>query len=465
MKLLIIYGMFGVVCMGQEGGSVVRFGNGDRLSGEVRSLSREGLVWESPIFKEAAKFELEQVVDVTMRPSVASREGARGAHVATLEMTNGDVLRGQLVGLSGEEIRLDTWFAGEMVVRRVNVKAVSITEIPIYFYRGPNSIEEWTRAGGGDGWKWKHGVLSSTEVGGIGREMDFPKECVIAFDAAWRGNFLPKIIFYSNDVRTNSPTHGYEMVFQGNSVHVKKADSDDWLGHSNNSGELRENEKARIEIKVSTISGKILLYIDGKFVDLWEDTNLDAKKLGRGFHIVSQESAPLRISNLSVTSWDGFVGEVPNQQAGMGNGNFRGGWNHEEEEMATRPVTPGAEEGRMVLRNGDSIKGEVLGITGEQITVKTEMAEVTFPISRLKNLVLQPAAMEEPKRNKGDVRATMADGSRVVFRLDGVEEKVLVGYSQNFGEGRFAKDAFERIEFNIYRPELEEKRAVDDWEP
>jgi len=83
----------------------------------------------------------------------------------------------------------------------------------------------------------------------------------------------------------------------------------------------------------------------------------------------------------------------------------------------------------------------------------------------LKNLLLKSADMETPKRNKGDVRATLADGSRMVFRLDGVEDKFLVGFSQNFGTARFAKDAFERIEFNIYNREFEGRRFRDDWAP
>jgi hypothetical protein len=59
--------------------------------------------------------------------------------------------------------------------------------------------------------------------------------------------------------------------------------------------------------------------------------------------------------------------------------------------------------------------------------------------------------MEEAKLYKADVRASLADGSRIVFRLDGVEGNSLIGFSQNFGTARFRKDAFRRVEFNLYR--------------
>ncbi len=460
MKIPLTILALAVSCMAQEDGSVVRFANGDQLSGQVKSLSKESLLWESMILKEPAEFDLQHIVDLSMPAPSGKRDEVAAGHVATLEMTNGDSIQGQLAGLADDEIRLNTWYAGEMVFRRVNVKSVRISQKADTFYRGPNSLEEWTSARLRDGWKFKGGSLYSSSSGGVAREIDFPDECIIAFDAAWRNSFRPRIVFFSSDITTSNPDNGYEMVFQGNSVHVKKSGSSNWLGHSTNSGDLRENEKARIEIKVSLVSGKILLYVDGEFIDIWEDEDVDKTKLGKGFHIVSQDSSPLRISNIEVSAWDGFTEELPNRQDRFRNRNFLEGDDSEPEEGEEN-----IEENRMILRNGDSMVGEVTKVADEQITLKTKFSEVEFPVARLKNLVLKTADMETPKRNKGDVRATLADGTRLVFRLDEVEDEILVGFSQNFGTARFAKDAFTKIEFNIYNREFEQRRMQDDWVP
>ena len=463
MKSLLTIFAFTASCLAQEDESVVRFSNGDQLSGQVKSLSQEALIWESMILKEPAEFDLRNVVDLTM---AAAPEEVVAGHVATLEMTNGDSIQGQLAGLSDEEVRLKTWYAGEMVFRRVNVKNVRISGNSEYFYRGPHSIEEWTGDRLRTGWTFKGGSLFSSSSGGIAQEIEFPDECTIAFDAAWRGSFRPRILFYTSDVTTSNPENGYEMVFQGNSVHVKKTGSSNWMGHSSNSGDLRENEKARIEIKVSKTTGKILLYVDSKFIDIWEDEELDGTKFGNGFHIVSQDSSPLRISNLSVSAWDGFTGELPNRQDRFRDRGLRGGGlDFNGNEIDPDAGKNKVDENRMILRNGDTIEGDVADISGEQITLKTKFSEVTFPVERLKNLVLKSAEMEEPRRNKGDVRVTLADGTRLVFRLDGVEEKVLIGFSQNFGTARFSRDAFRKIEFNIYNRDFEERRMQDDWTP
>jgi len=441
--------------------AIVRFANGDKLSGSVLSLTLDKLTWESQILKVPAEFDLEHVLDLTMPATLGVEDGQPAEHEAVLEMTNGDTIKGQLAGLTDDEIRLKTWYAGDMVFRRVNVLSVKITSTSEIHYRGPTGIDDWTRSNDGIGWTYKAGTLVSESASGIAREIEFPDECKIAFDASWKGAFRPRIIFYSNDFESSSPTEGYEMVFQGNSVHVKKAGSNNWLGHSTNAGMLRENESARIEIRASLKSGKVLLFVDGEFIDMWEDDAVKADALGKGFHLISQDNAPLRISNILVSEWDGYTDDLPEKMNRLRGGRgFRGNWDMEDQANADEKELP---EGRMVLRNGDSIEGEVIGIEGETIRLKTPLAEVSFPVSRLKNIVLKPADMETPKRYKGDVRATFSDGSQMVFRLDGVKGDSLVGFSQNFGEAVFSKDAFKRIEFNIYDRDMEHLRGQDDW--
>lgn len=450
-------------CFAQQDSAVVRFSNGDQLSGNIRDLSKEMLTWDSKILKEPAEFDLKHVLDLTTPGTHTETNEPTPGHEATLVLTNGDTARGQLIALSDSEIGLQTAFGGEMVFRRVNVKDVQISGGSDYFYRGPNSMEEWTTSLDADAWTFKKNALYATAPGGIAREIDFPEESSISFDASWRGSFLPRIIFYSNDITTISPQKGYELMFQGNSVQLRKCGTNGMLGHSTNSGRLRENEKAHIEIRSSRRTGKIAIFIDGDFIELWEDNELDKDDLGNGFHIVSQNSTPLRINNIAVTEWDGYTDDLPNRQERFQGRNFRAEWDLSDEGIGKSDEETDNQEGRMVLKNGDTIEGEVIGIKGDLISLKTAFTEVTFPLQRLKNLVLKKADLETPKLYAGDVRATLVDGSQLVFRLDGVEQDSLIGFSQNFGTVRFKRDAFSKIEFNIYDRTLDAQRLVVDW--
>ena len=263
MKIPAVMFILSLSCFAEEDASVVRFSNGDQLTGEVLTLSVDKLTWKSQILKEPADFDIKYVMDLNMPTGNAQPVEAVAAHEATLEMTNGDFIKGSLSGLTDDEIRLNTWYAGEMVFRRVNVKSLKIAQASDYFYRGPNSLEEWTLSED-NSWIFQSGALKALMPGGVSQDIDFPDEFCISFEAEWRNAFRPKILFLTTEAEGKSPKGGYEMVFQGNSVHVKKGGSNEWLGHTTNAGMLKENEKALVEIKASTKSGKILLYVDGR---------------------------------------------------------------------------------------------------------------------------------------------------------------------------------------------------------
>ena len=461
MKIPAVMLVLSLSCFAEEDSSVVRFSNGDQLTGEVLGLSVEKLTWKSQILKEPADFDIKYVMDLSMPMGKAEPKQPAAAHEATLEMTNGDSIKGALRGLTDDEIRLHTWYAGEMVFRRVNVETLKIAQASDYFYRGPNSLEEWTLSDE-NSWIFQAGALKAISNGGVSQDIDFPEEFCISFDAEWRNAFRPKILFLTNEGKGRSPKGGYEMVFQGNSVHVKKGGSNAWLGHTTNAGILKENEKANIQIKASAKSGKILLYVDDEMIEMWEDNDVDAEALGKGLHIISQDRSPLKFTKIEVTGWDGNYDELPAQRGRAIGRRFNGGMNFGDngQEKEEKPEIP---EGRMVLRNGDTMEGEIVGIEGEEITLKTPLSNVKFPVSRLKNIILKEADMETPKRNRGDVRATLSDGTVLVFRLDGVKDGKVLGFSQNFGEAEFLKEAFERVEFNIYDKKMEKMRLEKEW--
>ena len=454
MRTAAIFIALASICLAEgDQSSVVRFSNGDQLTGSLLSLTPESLTWKSQLLKEPAEFDLEHVIDLSMPAILGGEDGDSADHEAVLAMTNGDTIKGQLSGLTDNEIRLKTWYAGELVFRRVNVKTVKITKTSEIHYRGPTGIDKWIRSEDPASWSFKADALVSESAGGIAREIDFPDECKIAFDASWRGAFRPRVIFYSDDIGTSSPKAGYEMVFQGYSVNVKRAGSNTWLGVPTNAGMLRENEKARIEIRFSSKSGKILLYVDDEFIGMWEDTEVNAAALGKGFHLISQDSSPLQISNILVSDWDGYTDDA--QQRPFGGLGFRGGWDFDLNDNKAQTDDGKVPEGWMALHNGDMIEGEILGIEGDIIKLKTPLSEVSFPVSRLKNIAMKSADMETPKLYKGDVRATLLDGSQFVFRLDAVVGDSLRGFSQNFGTAEFNKDAFKLIEFNIHSRKYE----------
>ena len=103
--------------------AVIRFHNDDQLTGKLKALGEESLVWESDILAEPATFDLEHVLNLTLD---AENKAPESSHVAILTLKNEDEVRGQLGGITDEHINIETWFAGPMKFRRSMVSKIQI---------------------------------------------------------------------------------------------------------------------------------------------------------------------------------------------------------------------------------------------------------------------------------------------------------------------------------------------------
>lgn len=438
--------------------SVVRFANGDQLSGSMESLTTERLVWNSPILEKSTPFFLKSVLDLKL---TAAQPKSDARHEATVSLTNGDSVRGQLASISDDAVELDTWYAGRMKFRRVMISDIQVDERPTLLYQGPEGIDDWTQTEEPHAWSFRDSSFRSTSAGGIARDVGLPDECSISFVAGWRGTFALKLNFFSDDIHQDSPESGYSMTFQQRSIFLQSGKNQLALGRVANAFALQENEKAKIEVRASAKSGQISVFIDGKCIALWKDADVAANKIGRGIHFITLNASPVRLSNIRVAAWDGVADEVPEMQPAAGIRQF-GGLDLQDDQKPLVEEKP--KKGRMMLRNGDSVAGEVVAINGDMITIKTPFKEVRLPVEMLKSVALKPADPERCKRENGDVRGWFPDGSSIVFRLEAVgADGTLSGTNQNFGAAKFKIDAFSRIEFNIYDPKLEDLRNTGGW--
>ena len=439
--------------------AIVRFSNNDRLTGAVVSLSADTLVWKSPVLEKPTPFFLRRVMDISL-PTSAPDNTAE--HEATLKLTNGDIVCGQLASVTDQAITLDTWYAGRMNFNRLMVSDVRIAAKASFVYRGPNGMDGWKQAAdkGTPVWTYSRGAFRSNAVGGIARDDLLPEECIITFDVAWKGDaFGLRLLAFTTDPGSDNTTSGYELSFQRGSIYLRNCKTQSFLGNAN-SQVLMENDHAHIEIKASSKSGKVCLSVNERLLENWVDPDVAKGKYGRCLHFVSQTPSPLRISGIGVAVWDGSVDSLPEPRLGLLRQFGLGGMPTEEPKTAP-PEKP--KEGRMELANGDSLQGDVVTVTDGMVSVKTPLGEVKLPVARIRTVALKKIDLERCIRRNGDIRAWFADGTAIIFRLDAVGEGTLSGSSQNFGKATFKTAAFSRIEFNIHDPDLEEKRAPDDW--
>jgi hypothetical protein len=437
--------------------SVVRFSNNDILAGFPETITPQHLVWNSPLLERPATFLLDKVLELSLAPSPREETAA---HAATVTLTNGDLIRGQLTSVTDDAIALDTWFAGRMNFKRSMVASVKIEPLQNYLYSGPTGLDGWHQTGKAPAWTYQRSAFRSAAEGGIARGDLLPEECSVSFDIAWKGDAIRfRTVLFSDDPTAENPSSGYEFSFMRGGVHARNCKTQSFLG-SAQSQALLENDKVRIEIRASAKSKRCALFINGQIIEVWNDPDDGQIPFGNGLHFISGSAMPLRISNLRVAAWDGVIDQVPEPRPGFNHRMRFPEFNGEDE---AAPENDPAPKPRMELANGDSIDGEVTTIENGIITMKSPLGDIRLPVSRLRTVLLKPVEPEISKRYNGDVRAWFPDGGSIVFRLEASGEGSLTGFSQNFGTATFQTAAFSRIEFNIYSPDYEDIRRIEDW--
>ncbi len=84
-----------------------------------------------------------------------------------IELTNGDVFYGMILDMDSEQLRLNTWYAGDLQILKVMLQSISPGGSKAPVYTGPNQLDEWIHSGGE--WQMKEGRFIG--IGTIGRDL------------------------------------------------------------------------------------------------------------------------------------------------------------------------------------------------------------------------------------------------------------------------------------------------------
>lgn len=429
------------------------FTTGDQLPGTLAAINGATGSFESSTLAAPATIHLAQLLE--LRSEAVTRE-VKADHEAVVTLTNGNVIHGQVAALSDQAVVLDTWFAGQLELRRSMVESLRVVDRARSIYSGPQGAEGWLFSGdsGQPAWHFSGGTMTSDRPGSAARDLKLPDRVAVSFDLAWKNALRFRLILFSDDLDNAAPPNAYVLDFNRRYTSFTKhwsAGNAMQRSTIGNAGirQLGENEKVRVELFADRADGNFVLHIDGEDAATWRDPEANAGTMGGGIHLVAEDTTPLRVSRLTIEAWDGRV-----EESGTG------------KDAKDEEAIPSGNQ-RMLLRNGDVITGRVLGVEDGRLVIETKHAKIHLPVGRMSSAVLHrdedrkdPELYQRPKLMNGDVRAWFPEGGCVVFRLDGIEGEHFVGFNQAFGTARFRREAFGRVEFNIYKDELEPLRSA-----
>lgn len=416
------------------------FANGDRIE-DLSGVGYENghLVLEGDeVIAEAAKVRLDRVFELRLPPGALPPVEAE--HVARLQLTNDDTIPGQLSSINANHVTLDTWFGGEMRIKRSMSGSLQITRSNPAIYVGPDSLEHWTVINNQDAWALRQHQLVSENGGSIARKIKLPDQCRITFDLAWRQSLEWRLLLFSNDGTTDRPENCYDVIFQRRFAYVRKRWMSPKSGGTRTVGrpatipELSRINEARLEFFIDRRAGEFALYVDDRPVQLWVDEDPETGAFGEWIHLISV-GQPLRISKMRAATWDGNLPDEVSPESRL-----------TDEDLVINDVGPN-EDGSLVVKTGD---GEIEVPRDHGLTIG--LSDIESP------------DYEEPIRRSNDVRAWLRGGGHITFQLRAFDGRSVTGYSQAFGEIKCDLRAFSHLDFNIYNEDRDSVRSKIEWD-
>jgi hypothetical protein len=424
-----------------EKADAIVFLNGDSLHGELVGVAAGGdasrLRWRHAGVDEPIAFDLQGVSEVRLTPRPG--RDAR-AHETIVRLTNGDVLAGEMKSLGAEALVLETWYAGDIAVRRSSVRSIVPRQSGAgLLYEGPKSLDEWKTMNMGNNqrpWELVKGALVSAMPMPIGRDIaNLPDAVSLEFVASLTpGAHLIAWVFTEKPEQQDN-SDSYMLQIQSarrcELYRVSPNEGTTNLGYADLPG-LRTGGKFQFRLLADRKNRRVALLVDNTLAREWQDTK-EFRGRGKGISFMSHQPGSCRISAIRVRGWDGRLPGRAGQAA------------------------PDEHDG-VTFANGDVLSGRILSIAGGVMKMQTPYAPMDVPVERCAEIVLsEKGAAPLPAPAAGDVRLFFPDDGLLTARLVAIEDGRVRCAADHLGEVSAPVAAFARIEFNLNR-----KKESDD---
>ena len=415
---------------------------GNAMLGKFLGFDPEkGLQWNHPDIKpDLLTIPTDRIsrIDFATKPVPANSK----SHDGIIEFANGDRLIGDVLGMEGTKLRINTWYAGELAVDRSAIRTLSPGIIAgSSLYSGPVSVKDWKETRTGSlGWKFANGGFDSTASGPvIGRSFPkMPAKARVEFDLEWkRGSPSVYIGFMTDTLTSYSGGNCYSIRLTGSSVYIYRyakvngGTRSQQLQSSSRSYSFGSGpKKVRIGLCHDASKRTVAVIVNGKLVGEWRDTLAGAPPLSNGLNFSSRTSNPMRISRLTISPWSGNL---------PGTGNVA--------------AAAGAKEDFVMFANDDSITGKLQSIDKEIMKFKsTAFGDVNIPLTKVGSIYFARDTIVTPPVPVDSVRATLMGSSRITGIIKAWKGKQVTLTSPIFGEATFDASIFRQAQFNLGKP-------------
>ena len=418
----------------------LRLLNGDVFRGEFKGFNEKGeLVWSHPAIEPELRVNPSQLAKLTLTPSEAEKKN----HNGLVRLINGDSLVGDVHSLDKDKLVLDTWYGNKITLERSSVQTLIPGQISTEaLYVGPSSedVKQWKHTNSGT-YKWtfrNDGFQSNGTSANVGRLFPkIPKSAKIEFDYQWSsGSPSIYISVLTDNLASYTSGNCYSIRISSTSMYIYRYSKVDGrlsssrltpstVTHRFNRARL----KSHVDICVNPAKKTLAILVDGRMAGTFKDNSgRPTDLLGKGIAFHSRSSIPARVSNITISKWDGAL---PN---------------------ASTNANTTTKDDYVMFNNEDSISGSLVGITEGTMKFKTEFAELPIPLNTVSHIHMAKEKLRNPVISSKSIRATLVDDVRITGEIQSWENGSVKIKSPVFGEAAFNAKAFKTIEFNLGKP-------------
>jgi hypothetical protein len=414
--------------------------NGDSLDGNLLSIDTNQVVlWQNEDVAGPIEFKLGSVSQFDFHPPSPPDRGTN--YPCKVVLTQGDVLEGSLVSCDRDNVRLQTWYAGQLLFPRNQVQSV------LFFPTAPDlftviGAEGWTQ-GAASGvlgaeagqWTFRDGAFYASKSASIARDLKLPDTAELQFDLAWSGPLALSLALYADSLqpmliadKDKMPDFGafYSMHFQSLYVDVariKKRENPIINLPPVIVNAFSQTNRVHIDVRARKKSNTLALLVNGQLLQVWNDTNGFIGE-GTAVRFVHNGLGLIKISNLRLAPWDGVL------EAGQTN-------------------IPPADQDTVWLTNNAFLSGVIESLADGKMTLRGKLNKTEVPLERVSRLAFASAPGEPAKELEGSVHAVFSHGGPVTFQLESWTAEGVNVRSPVFGQARFDSNAFRRL---VFRP-------------
>lgn len=403
--------------------SVLHLSGGDYVTGTlINSPSQGAIGWQSPLFTQPLSFSLGGVVSVHF-PNSGKPAQPEGNYC--VELADGDVLFGALIGIDDKSVIIEASKFGRMVLDRTQIQRMyRWGGVADQLFFGPNGLNGWQTPGTENAWREDGGQLLTDKPGAIvRRDFELPEQARFEFELSWTTQpDFELAIGVSDDPKTVLRAYRFEVweneiVVQRETE--KEADVANLQKVSGKSGKLH------LQAFLDQKKGRMLVFSSSgdQLADL---TVQSSRPQVLGGIQLTNRSGNVCLERLQIGRWNGDLpkaAETNRSRIHGSNGTITYGLlktydpeNHEfviddqgniqripEDQVhdlfLSQPAEFPARDLRAVLRSGMKVSGNIVRIDETTVTMKSPAVAdpVNIPLDDLQSFVILAAKTEAPE--------------------------------------------------------------------